>query len=72
MVYIPFPSVDSAGVMSDLCIVQYTFRFGEHDVKICPHGNSRRRSEPYIRTQPSTLKRVKEERHVATQLQKRL
>jgi len=61
MVYIPFLSVDSAGVMSDLCIVQYTFRFGEHDVKICPHGNSRRRSEPYIRTQPSTLKRVKEE-----------
>ena len=47
--------------MSDLCIVQYTFRFGEHDVKICSYGNSHRRSEPYIRTQPSTLKTVKEE-----------
>ena len=47
--------------MNDLCIVQYTFRFGEHEVKICPHGNSRCRSDSYIRTQPSTLQRVKEE-----------
>ena len=57
--------VDSAGDISDICIVQYAFRFGEHDVKICPHGNSRRHSDSYIQTQPSTLQRVKKEQATA-------
>ena len=57
--------VDSAGDISDICIVQYAFRFGEHDVKICPHGNSRRHSDSYIRTQPSTLQRIKKEQATA-------
>lgn len=48
--------------MEDKCIIQYGFRYGEHDVKICSHGNSHQPSESYIRTQPSTLQKVKEER----------
>lgn len=53
--------VDSTGNVVDLCFVQYTFRFGEHDVKVSCHKNSRRSSESYARTQPSTLQRIKEE-----------
>ena len=53
---------DHEGRMEDKCIIQYAFRFGEHDVKICSHGNSHEHSEPYVRTQPSTLQKVKEER----------
>ena len=52
--------IDCAGDISDLCVVQYTFRFGEHDVKICPHGNARHNSDSFIQTQPSTLQRIKE------------
>lgn len=48
--------------MEDKCIIQYGFRYGKHDVKICSHGNSHQPSESYIRTQPSTLQKVKEER----------
>ena len=36
------------------------FKFGEHDVKVQPHGNARHSSDLYIRTQPSTLQKIKE------------
>ncbi len=62
----PLFSIDSVGKVNNICIVQYTFRFGEHDVKISTHGNSRRRSEPYVRTQPSTLQKIKEEQACAS------
>ena len=43
-----------------MCVIQYTFKFGEHDVKVLPHGNVRRHSDSYIRTQPSTLQKIRD------------
>ena len=51
---------DFARDVSDVCIVQYAFQFGEHNVKICSRGNSHRHSDSYIRTHPSTLQRIEE------------
>ena len=51
---------DHAGSIKDMCVIQYTFKFGEHDVKVQPHGNVRRHSDSYIRTLPSTLQKIKD------------
>ena len=59
-VVIMFVSTDCVGEMYDLCILQYSFKFGEYEVKICPHGNARCKSDSYIQKQPSTLKQIKE------------
>ena len=51
---------DYAGNIEDLCVIQYTFKFGEHDVKVQPHGNVRHNSDSYVQTQPSILQKIKE------------
>jgi len=48
---------DCAGNIEDLCVIQYTFKFGEHDVKVQPHGNVRHNSDSYVQTRPSTLQK---------------
>ena len=65
-------SVDCDGDMYDLCFLQYTFKFGEHDVKVCCHGNARYKSESYIQTQPSTLEKIKEKQDQSIQHLKEL
>ena len=44
--------------MLNLAFLQYYFSEGEHTLKYAPHGNSES-SEPYIRTMPSMLCKVK-------------
>ena len=53
-----FCSVDCDDDMLNLAFLQYYFSEGEHTLKYAPHGNSQS-SEPYIRTIPSTLCKVK-------------
>lgn len=50
----------TAGNIKDICVIQYTFKFGEHDVKVQSHGNVRHNSDSYIQTWPSTLQKIKE------------
>ena len=45
--------------MLNLAFLQYYFSQGEHTLKYAPHGNAHS-GEPYIRTMPSTLCKVKE------------
>ena len=63
---------DCVGEIYDLCILQYSFKFGEHDVKICRHGNSQYKSDSYIRTQPSTLQQIKEKQAATTSTPKHI
>ena len=49
---------DFDGDTLSLSLVQYTFDDEEHAVAVRPHGNSKKR-ENYIRTMPSTLKKLK-------------
>ena len=58
--------------MYDLCFLQYTFKFGEHDVKVCCHGNALHKSESYIRTQPSILEKIKEKQGSSNSTPKRI
>ena len=52
---------DSSGTEIPKAILQYFFVGGEKiSVDILPHGNSSRNPRPYMRTQPSTLKNLKE------------
>ena len=41
-----------------LCLLQYVFTTGEHEVKPAPHWNAKH-SEGYVRTMPSTLSKLK-------------
>ena len=41
-----------------LCLLQYVFTTGEHEVKPAPHLNAKH-SESYVRTMPSTLSKLK-------------
>ena len=59
MVNLYICSVDCEGDMLNLAFLQYYFSEGEHTLKYAPHGNSES-SEPYIRTMPSMLCKVKE------------
>ena len=43
----------------NLTLMQYTFTYEEHTVKVAPHGNSVK-SESYIRTMPSILNKLKD------------
>jgi len=53
---------DSSGKQLPKAVVQYYFIGGEKvPVQIPPHGNASRTIRPYYRTQPSTLKAIKQE-----------
>ena len=52
-------SIDGEEQLLNRCIVQYHFNGNEHEISIRPHGNSRR-SDPHIRTMPSTLDKLTE------------
>ena len=60
-----FCPVDCEGDMLNLAFLQYYFSEGEHTLKYTPHGNSQS-SEPYIRTMPSMLCKVKEKARETT------
>ena len=53
---------DSSGKQLPKAVVQYYFIGGEKvPVQIPPHGNASQTIRPYYRTQPSTLKAIKQE-----------
>lgn len=51
-------SVDGNGDKLSRAFVQYWFDSEEHPVSVRPHGNSKR-NEKFLRTMPSTLKKLK-------------
>lgn len=54
--------LDAKGVPMSKAIVQYFFQGGKKvPVKVTPHGNSKSKERPYYRTQPSTIKAIKDE-----------
>ena len=55
--------IDEA-ISSSRCLIQYWFDGNEHAVKVKSHGNSKRKSEPYCRTHPSTINMLKDEAKV--------
>jgi len=56
---------DNVGDTLNLALVQYFFSEGEHKLLTAPHGNSHYR-QPYIRTMPSVMCKVKEEARKST------
>lgn len=59
--------LDCNGVIIPRAVVQYFFLGGKKvPVHIPSHGNSRDKERPYYRTQPSTLKAIKEESKTKT------
>ncbi len=61
---------DSSGTEIPKAILQYFFVVGEKiSVDILPHGNSSRNPRPYMRTQPSTLKNLKEVSKIKSRFQ---
>lgn len=55
-------SVSNSIIFSTSCLVQYWFESGdEHPVSIKSHGNSKRKTDPYCHTHPSTLETLKQE-----------
>lgn len=53
--------LDSKGVMKPRAVVQYLFLNGKKvAVRVKCHGNSKRKQRPYYRTQPSTLRAIRE------------
>jgi len=57
--------IDNDGGTLNLALVQYFLSEGEHELLTAPHGNSRYR-QPYIRTMPSVICKVKEEARKST------
>ena len=53
-------SSDNDGDTLNLALVQYLFSEGEHKLLTAPHGNSRY-GQPYVRTMPSVMCKIKEE-----------
>ena len=56
---------DNDGGTLNLALVQYFFSEGEQKLLTAPHGNSHYR-QPYIRTMPSIMCKVKEEARKST------
>lgn len=50
---------DSENDTLNLALIQYTFAYEEHTVKVAPHGNAVK-SESYVRTMPSVLNKLKD------------
>ena len=50
---------DSENDTLNLALVQNTFSFEEHEVKVAPHGNSVK-SEGYVRTVSSVMSKLKD------------
>ena len=57
--FVIFGPIDSDSQLLNRSIVQYHFTGNEHEILVRPHGNSKR-SEPYVRTMPSTLNKLTE------------
>ena len=53
-----YVSTDAGNETQNLALIQYTFKFEEHDVKLAPHGNSMKH-EGYVRTKPSVMEKLK-------------
>ena len=50
--------IDSEDDTVNLALIQYTFTYEEHTMKVVPHDNYVK-SESYIRTMPSVLNKLK-------------
>ena len=55
-----FSHADNDGDTLNLALVQYFFSEGEHKLLVAPHGNSLY-GQPYVRTMPSVMCKIKEE-----------
>ena len=55
MIYI---IVDADNDTLSLALLQYTFTYEGHTIKVAPHGNAVK-SESYIRTMPSVMGKLK-------------
>lgn len=54
-----FSIVDCDGDTLNLAFVQYCFKSGTHSLTFAPHGNAYSQ-QPYVRTKPSTICKIKE------------
>ena len=55
-----FVFLDNEDDILNLALVQYHFSEGVHQLKTAPHGNARSH-QPYIRTMPSVMCKLKEQ-----------
>lgn len=51
------PLSDQEGDTLNLALVQYLFTCGDREIKVTPHGNAK--GEPYMRTMPSVMRKLK-------------